>query len=135
MANKNIKNTGKINKQKQMEKKKRKNKKSKLLIIVMILVIGGISAYLLTSPSFAIQGITVKGNNKVSRQQILNLADIQIGDNLFSKIGIIMKVKLKQNGDIQDAKITKTYPNIIEINEVNNINITNCGTNSILNSE
>ena len=116
MANKNNKNTGKINKQKQMETKKRKNKKSKLLIIVMLLIIGGISAYLLTSPSFAIQGITIKGNNNVSRQQILNLANIQMGDNLFSKIGIIMKVKLKQNGYIQDAKITKTYPNIIEIN-------------------
>ena len=116
MANQNIKTSGKINKQKQIEKKKRKNRKLKMIIILILLVISGISAYLLTSPSFAIQEIRIKGNNKVSRQEILKLAEIQTGDNLFSKIGIIMKVKLKQNGYIEDAEITKTYPNIIEIN-------------------
>ena len=116
MANKNDKNSGRINKQRQIEKKKRKNNKTKLILMVMLLIIGGISAYLLTSPSFAIQKITVNGNSKVSKQQILKLADIKNGDNIFSKIGIVMKVKLKQNGYIEDVAITKNYPNKIEIN-------------------
>lgn len=115
MANKNSKTSGKINKQREIEKKKRKQKKSKLTLIILILVIGGISAYLLTSPSFAIQEISIKGNSLLSAQKITQIAETQIGDNIFSKIGIILKVKLKQNGYIQDAKINKIYPNKIEI--------------------
>lgn len=107
---------GKISKQREIEKKKRKKRKSTLIIMVIILLVGGISAYLLTSPNFAIQEISINGNNKVTRQQILKLADIQKGDNLFSKIGIVMKVKLKQNGYIENAEFNKILPNKIEIN-------------------
>ena len=84
--------------------------------MLILALIGGISAYLLTSPSFAIQQIAIKGNNKLSNQQILQLAEVKRGDNLFSKLGIVMKVKLKQNGYVEDAEINKIHPNKIEIN-------------------
>ena len=109
------KNSGKINKQKEIEKKKRKRRKTTLIFVISILVLGGISAYLLTSPSFSIQDIKIKGNKQLSNQQIISLSDLKIGDNIFAKIGIVTKVKLKQNGYIEDAKITKLYPNNIEI--------------------
>lgn len=109
------KTSGKINKQKEIEKRKRKKRKARLIFIMTILVLGGICTYLLMSPSFNIEEISVKGNKQLTNQQIFSLAEIKIGDNIFSKIGIVTKVRLKQNGYIEDAKITKIYPNKIEI--------------------
>ena len=107
--------SGKISKQKEIEKKKRKRRKSTLIFVMIILVAGGICAYLLTSPSFSIQEISVQGNRQITNQQIIGLAEIQRGDNIFSKLGIVMKVKLKQNGYIEDVTINKIYPNKVEI--------------------
>lgn len=115
MAKKIVKTSGKINKQREIEKKKRKKKKVTLIMILLILFIGGISTYLLTSPSFKIQQISIKGNEQISNQKINQLAEIKKGDNIFSKLGIVMKVKLKQNGYIEDAQIKKVYPNKVEI--------------------
>ena len=115
MAKKIAKTSGKINRTKEIEKKKRKKKKSTLILVMLVLIVGGISAYLLTSPSFSIQEISVKGNKQLSAQKVMQLAEIQKGDNIFSKIGIVMKVRLKQNGYIEDAQINKIYPNKVEI--------------------
>ena len=82
---------------------------------MVILVICGISAYLLTSPSFDIQEISVKGNKQISNEKIIQLAEVKKGDNIFSKLGIVMEVRLRQNGYIEDAQINKIYPNKIEI--------------------
>ena len=109
------KTSSKINKQREIEKKKRKRRKIILIFILLIMLIGVASAYLLTSPSFNIQQITIKGNQQLSNQKINQLAEIKIGDNIFSKLGIVMKVKLKQNGYIEDANIRKIYPNTLEI--------------------
>ena len=116
MAKKKAKTSGKNSNKRQKEKKKIKNRKPILIVIFILALLGGISAYLLTSPSFTIQEISIKGNNKLSYQQILQLAEVKRGDNLFSKLGIVMKVKLKQNGYIEEAEINKIHPNKIEIN-------------------
>jgi len=109
------KKSGKINKQKEIEKKKRKKRKVTLIFIMIALVVAGISAYLLTSPSFKIQEISIKGNQQLTSQQVTQLAEIKKGDNIFSKLGIVTRVKLKQNGYIEDVQIKKIYPNTIEI--------------------
>lgn len=102
-------------KTKQRKKAKKKMKKSTLILVMLLLVVGGISAYLLISPSYNIQEISVKGNSQLSSQKILQIAEMQRGDNIFSQLGIVMKVKLKQNGYIEDAQINKIYPNKVEI--------------------
>lgn len=107
MAKKKVKTSKKV---------KRKKRKFPLILILIILLVGGISAYLLTSPSFNIQEISINGNSKLSSQQISALAEVQRGDNIFAKLNIVMKVKLKQNGYIEDVEINKIYPNKIEIN-------------------
>ena len=115
MATKKAKTSGKINKQREMEKKKRKKRKARLILIIIILVIGGISAYLLISPSFNIEEISIKGNKQITNEKIIQLAEVKKGDNIFAKLGIVMKVRLKQNGYIEEAQINKIYPNKIEI--------------------
>ena len=74
-----------------------------------------LGAYLLTSPTFKIQEISVKGNEQLPKEKVEQLAEVKKGDNIFSKVGEVLKVKLKQNGYIEDAKINKIYPNKIEI--------------------
>ena len=118
MATKKEKTSGKINKQRELEKKKRKKRKNTLIFVMIILMLGGISAYLLTSPSFNIQEISVKGNTQLSNEKIIQLAEVKRGDNIFLHPSIVMKVRLKQNGYIEDAQIKKIYPNKLEI-EVN----------------
>lgn len=115
MATKKAKTSGKINKQREIEKKKIKKRKAKLILIMIILVISGSSAYLLTSPSFKIGEISIKGNKQITNEKIIQLAEVKKGDNIFSKLGIVMKVRLKQNCYIEKAQINKIYPNKIEI--------------------
>lgn len=115
MATQKTKASGRLNQQREIEKKKRKRRKRKLIFVMILILIAGISTYLLTSPSFNIQEISIKGNKQLSNQQIMELAKLKIGDNIFSKLGIVTKVRLKQNGYIENAKINKIYPNRIEI--------------------
>ena len=105
----------KINKQREIEQRKRKNRKILLIILLVIVISICLGAYLLTSPTFKIQEISVKGNEQLPKEKVEQLAEVKKGDNIFSKVGEVLKVKLKQNGYIEDAKINKIYPNKIEI--------------------
>lgn len=115
MPTQKTKPKGKINKQKEIEKKKRSRRKKRLMVLLILIVVIIIVAYLLTSPSFDIQKVTITGNEQLTQEKIMEMAELKIGDNIFSKLGIVIKVKLKRNGYIQDAKIYKKYPNQIEI--------------------
>lgn len=115
MATQKTRPKSKINKQKEMEQRKRKKKKKILMLLLIIIVLACMGAYLSTSPTFKIQEISIKGNEQLAKEKIEKLAEIKIGDNIFSKIGAVLEVKLKQNGYIENAKINKIYPNKIEI--------------------
>ena len=114
VAHKN-KPKSKINKQREIEQRKRKNRKILLIKLLVIVISICLGAYLLTSPTFKIQEISVKGNEQLPKEKVEQLAEVKKGDNIFSKVGEVLKVKLKQNGYIEDAKINKIYPNKIEI--------------------
>lgn len=114
VAHKN-KPKSKINKQREIEQRKRKNRKILLIILLVIVISICLGAYLLTSPTFKIQEISVKGNEQLPKEKVEQLAEVKKGDNIFSKVGEVLKVNLKQNGYIEDAKINKIYPNKIEI--------------------
>ena len=114
VAHKN-KPKSKINKQREIEQRKRKNRKILLIILLVIVISICLGAYLLTSPTFKIQEISVKGNEQLPKEKVEQLAEVKKGDNIFSKVGEVLKVKLKQNGYIEDTKINKIYPHKIEI--------------------
>ena len=108
-------NSNRINKQREIELKKRKRRKIVFIIILIMTFVVGICTYLLTAEVFKIQSITITGNKELSQEDIYELVGIKIGDNIFSTFEIVTKVRLKQNGYIEDAKIKKIYPNKIEI--------------------
>ena len=104
-----------FNKQREIEKKKRKRRKTKLIVFILIAVIVGIVVYLLNSPTFKIKSIEVTGNLQLDKQKIIEQSELKLGDSIFSNINIITKVKIKQNGYIEDAIVTKEMPNTIKI--------------------
>ena len=61
---------------------------------MIALVVAGISAYLLTSPSFKIQEISIKGNQQLTSQQVTQLAEIKKGDNIMKKVSTIKLIDL-----------------------------------------
>ena len=83
MATKKAKPRNKINKQREIEQKRRKRKKNIVITILIIIVLAIIVAYLLKSPTFKIKTITVNGNEQLTREKVLEIADIQIGANLL----------------------------------------------------
>lgn len=115
MATKKAKPRNKINKQREIEQKRRKRKKNILISILIIIVLAIIVAYLLKSPTFKIKTITVNGNSQLTREKVLEIADIRVGDNILLKSAKVTEVRLKQNGAVEEAKITKLYPSRVEI--------------------
>ena len=115
MTNKKVRTTSKINKQKEIEQKKRKKRKIIMIAILLSSIITAICIYLLTSATFNIQEIIISGNEQLNKEEIEQLSEIKIGDNIFSTIEIVARVKLKESGYIENVKINKIYPNKIEI--------------------
>ena len=101
------KKSGSFNKQREIEKKRRKRRKKRLITSILIMLITIIVLYLLNSPTFKIKNIEVMGNSQVDKQKIIEQSGIKIGNSIFSNINIISKVRIKQNGYIEDAIVTK----------------------------
>ena len=104
-----------ISKQKELEMKKRKKRRRIIIILLLLLLIAAICIYLLTAEVFKIQEIVVEGNNRLTTEEVLELSEVKKGDNIFSTFEIVTKVKLKQNGYVEDVKLEKTYPNKLKI--------------------
>ena len=115
MAEKRRNPSAKLNKQREIEQKKRKKRRVLLILILIILIFLAIGAYLLNSDKFLIKEIIVEGNNQLTEEEVCELSKINIGDNIFKKLSIVAKVRLKENGYIEDAEIEKIYPDKIKI--------------------
>ena len=79
-------------------------------------IITGIIVYLLNSQTFKVKNIDVTGNLQLDKQKIIEQSEIKLGSSIFSNINIIAEVKIKQNGYIEDAVVTKKMPDTIKIN-------------------
>ena len=108
-------NSGRMSKQREIEIKKRKKRKIRLIIFLVIIIIVGIILYLLKSPTFALIDVEITGNNQLTTEEVFAQSGLELGKSVFSEFNIVTKVRLKQNGYIEDAKISKKLPNIIQI--------------------
>lgn len=115
MTAKKSRSINRINKQKEIEQKRRKRKKRILVTFLILIVLIALGGYLFISPTFKIQTITVTGNKQLTREKVLELANIKTGDNIFLKSKEVIRVRLKQNGVVEEAKINKLYPSRVEI--------------------
>ena len=110
------KKSGSFNKQRELEKIKRQKRKKRLIIIILLAIITGIIIYLLNSKKFKLTNIEITGNNQLNNTEVIKQSNLKFGESIFSNFNIITKVRLKQNGYIQDAQIIKKMPNTIKIN-------------------
>ena len=120
MTNKNkIKKDQQQRKKMEQEEIKRRsrNRKIKLAIKIFLLlaiVIGG-GIFALVSPIFNIKEIKVLNNNAVTEETVISLSEIKTDENIFRFISIDAINKVKANPYIEDAKIHRKLPNIVEI--------------------
>ena len=90
--------------------KKRKSKKILLFIILVLLII-----FLLGSSLFQIKNINVKGNHRLSKEEIISLSQIQKHTNLFKMNKLKSIENIKENAYIEDVNIKRKLPNEIQI--------------------
>lgn len=120
-------NRNKIKKEKEKERKikqnkeeiKRKNriKKIKLILKIVVLlgiIIGGI-CFAMISPIFNIKDIQVYNNNQVSSETIISLSGIKTEENIFRFRSSEAIKKIKENAYIEEVKIHRNIPNVIQI--------------------
>lgn len=107
--------SGRMSKQRELEIKKRKKRKIRLIIFLLLIIIIGITMFLIKSPYFALVDVEIKGNSQLTNEEIYTQSGLELGKSIFSSLDIVTKVRLKQNGYIEDAKVSKKLPNIIQI--------------------
>lgn len=104
------------------KKKKRKNKFfSKVLFFVFLISIT--SLLIIKSPLFRIKNIIVQNNLSIKSEKIKELANINLGTNIFFLKSEEIKKSILANNEIADVNIIKKIPNnvIIDIKERNYI--------------
>ena len=113
------------------EKKRRKKKKSKkssnesprfihrvigkikYILIVLALIIGAI--IVIYSPMFNIKSIEVEGNERLSKDKIIEISGLKNDVNMFKYTKIQIANSLTKNAYIESAEITRKLPGTIGI--------------------
>lgn len=120
--NKNISNnkkkpavTKKISKKQEMAIKKRKLILKIIRTIILIGILIGTLIYILLSPLFNIKDVTVTGNNKLSKEEIISLSEIRTEENIFKTSKNDIKNRIKTNPYVENVKIRRKLPDKVEI--------------------
>lgn len=103
-----------IVKQRKVVKKKKVNQKSSKAIkntFIIVLLITAIFLFVL-SPIFNISQITVSNNNKVTREEVIGLVNLDNTTNIFKESNEEIKEKLKENPyiNVEKTKIRRLLP-------------------------
>lgn len=104
-----------ISKQEKIKAKKRKRIKRIIKWTTLLLIIGGGTAFALTSPIFNIQEIQVTQNNRVSAETITSLSGLNSDMNIFRFFSSNIEKQIKENPYVEDVKIKRILPNKIQI--------------------
>lgn len=102
---------------KQERKRKKRNKKIKfcLKIFLFISLITGATIFALTSPIFNIKEIKILNNSQVPTDTIISLSGLKIDENIFKFYGGNIINKIKESPYIENVKVHRKLPNIVEI--------------------
>lgn len=94
-----------------MSDKRKRN--GKTLIIVCLLFVAVLS--LLASPLFSVDVITVTGNARFTESEILDIAGVKRGENIFLAEYRDAETRLLENTYIKFAEVTTTFPDKMDI--------------------
>lgn len=92
-------------------------KVSACLASVAVIVFGAFYLYheLLKSPYLAIKDIKVSGNARVSRAEVLEMAGVNIGDNLLKINAAEIKKNLRLNTWVSKVNVARNFPDKLNI--------------------
>lgn len=98
-------------------KREKRNKKIKffLKLFLWIGLIVGATIFALTSPIFNIKDIKVFHNINISSDTVISLSGLKPEENIFRFYSENVTNKIKENPYIENVKIHRKLPNIIEI--------------------
>ena len=99
----------------EMIKKRRKRKAVKKLVVFFVLLFSVLITLCFKLPYFNIKQIVVFNNKIVSKEEVIKLANINKGTNLFYQNFASNKKLLMNNPYISEAKFSRKIPNIVEI--------------------
>ncbi len=100
--------------QKTIKKKKRRKKRYLLKFTMIIAACIGLY-FLLHIDYFTVDGITVAGNKEISDAEIVKLAEVETGDNIFDVHTMLAEKRIKKNLYIEDVDVKRMLPNRIDI--------------------
>ena len=90
-----------------------------LVSILFVLTLCGMYIFISHSPRFNLTRIDIEGNHKVSEEEILEIAKIELGANIFhTNLGRI-KDHIREDDRIKDVWVKRKLPNrvLIEVEE------------------
>lgn len=98
-------------------RRKKRNKKIKAIIkfLTIITIIAGGTTFAMVSPIFNIANIEVFNNEQVTKETIISLSEIQLGENIFRFKAKDASEKIKENAYIENVEIHRSIPNVIKI--------------------
>lgn len=108
---KNYKNAKEVEEQ----LKKRKKIAFVLKICALLVVIAGTVLFMLLSPTFDVTKITVKGNEKITNQEIISLSGITLEENTFKYRLSQISENVESQSYIESAKVARKLPSEIVI--------------------
>ena len=95
--------------------KKAKRNRKILTWTILIGMLAGILVFLCKSEMFDICNIEIVGNNQISQETILELAQINIKDNVFLTNTIKSEKRINENPYVKEVKVTRMLPDKIKI--------------------
>ncbi|WBW95351.1 cell division protein FtsQ/DivIB [Oceanirhabdus sp. W0125-5] len=102
------------NKEKLIKKRKKKRLVNKLVLLFLVLVSVGVYVAL-KQEIFNIKSIVVTGNKIVKTEEIKMLANVRLGDNIFTLKDNQIKENVMINGYIKSVDIQRTFPDKITL--------------------
>lgn len=102
-------------KRKLMKENRKKRRKRRLVIFVFLFVCIGIIIAVLKAPFFNIQAVYSVGQSQMTESEILEIAQVKTGVNIFSTNLKIVQRRLNSNAEIEEASIRRIFPNKIKI--------------------
>lgn len=120
MTNKNkIKREEKQKRKLKQEERKRKKRKRRIqfvlkTVFLLGIIVGGIS-FAMISPIFNIKEIQITNNKQVSSETVISLSELKTEENIFRFNTSKVINKIKQNAYIENVKIYRKIPSMIEI--------------------
>lgn len=116
-SKKETKKTTKKVAKKATSKKKDKQEKSKRGLVVVLIIFAIILAgiILINIDICKIKNIEVINNDRVSVEQIEELANFDQYNNLFAINTVKIKEDIKQNAYIEEVKVSRKFPNTVKI--------------------